>query len=245
MFATSILADIVSSDEIVPDNSSEYAAAVSPVSLFLRRPHLQPSTSLGVQAGSVDPRELPVWDVNLDPPSLEGLTPEEQNALRMSYGPGPVAKALIMCMPTRAGAAAKLGSLQGVHPESQLLKSLVYVAQCYTLDKRRRRFLLQDKEGLEALLLDIEDPVRQCPPQVPHGPEGRRAAATRALADEFSEENLEQVPPEPLARRTRARRIGLVWVTTRGAFRCWRVTQRTSSGPRRTRCPPRRTPRSW
>ena len=119
-------------------------------------------------------------------------------AARVAYGPGPLAKALIMCMPPRAGAAARLGSLQGVHQEAQLLKSLVYAAQCHNAEPRRRRFLFQDKEGLECLLLDMADPVRRCPSEVPHGPEGRRAAALRALGPDATEEEIEQVTLEPL-----------------------------------------------
>ena len=105
-------------------------------------------------------------------------------------------KHLAMCMPPRASAAAKLGqagALQQLHPEAQWLKSFEFVAQCHNTYRERRRFFLQDPMGLECLLLDVADPTRTCPSEVPHGPEGRRAAALRALGPDASEEAVEEV----------------------------------------------------
>ena len=119
-------------------------------------------------------------------------------AAKVGYGRGPVAKHLAMCMPPRASAAAKLGqagALQQLHPEAQWLKSFEFVAQCHNTYRERRRFFLQDPMGLECLLLDVADPTRTCPSEVPHGPEGRRAAALRALGPDASEEAVEKVMP--------------------------------------------------
>eukprot|EP00614_Pseudopedinella_elastica_P013796 CAMPEP_0172585362 /NCGR_PEP_ID=MMETSP1068-20121228/4789_1 /TAXON_ID=35684 /ORGANISM="Pseudopedinella elastica, Strain CCMP716" /LENGTH=450 /DNA_ID=CAMNT_0013379791 /DNA_START=27 /DNA_END=1379 /DNA_ORIENTATION=+ len=174
MLLTGIIADIVSTDENVGDNSAEFNAL----------------------AGTIDPRELPEWDVDVAPPSFEGLNKEEVFAAKVAYGRGPVAKHLAMCMPPRASAAAKLGQaggLQQLHPEAQWLKSFEFVAQCHNTYRERRRFFLQDPMGLECLLLDVADPTRTCPSEVPHGPEGRRAAALRVLGPDASKEAVEKV----------------------------------------------------
>lgn len=139
-------------------------------------------------AGTIDPRELPKWDVVVGPPSFEGLNEEETVIAKVDYGRGPIDRILRMCMPMRANAALKLGTLKGLHPECQFLHSFCYMAQALCTYENRRRFFLQDKEGLEVLMIDITDPLRKCPDQIPHGPEGKKNMVKRTLPDVTPEE---------------------------------------------------------
>jgi len=146
------------------------------------------SPEFAALVGTIDPRELPQWDVTVGPPSFEGLDEEQTMLAKVEYGRGPIDKILRLCMPMRANAALKLGTLKGLHPECQFLQRFCYAAQALCTYENRRRFFLQDADGLEILMMDFDDPIRRCPDALPHGPEGKRNMVKRTLPDVTQEE---------------------------------------------------------
>jgi len=113
---------------------------------------VQTAEELAALAGTVDPRALPAWDHVLGCPPFEGQTDAQIAAIKQAYMPGPVAKIYQMCMPLRARGAMALGSMTGLSPDCQWLRTLIQLVTMVCAYDSSRRFFISDPEGLEVLL---------------------------------------------------------------------------------------------